>query len=86
MLEPPQEVPRFMYPAWFSCLMWSIGNTECVQAFTRQTGIPAPSCRGGIESMIDKATGLEEKFVHAYAEWFHKTIWGDMSSEEEAKP
>lgn len=76
MIELPHDVPEYMAPAWFDCLMWAVGEPEIVAAFTQQTGVPAPSCGGGIVGMIDKACGLDEVFAHKFAEWFHQNVWG----------
>lgn len=76
MIELPNDVPGYMADAWYGCLMWAVGEDEIVAEFSKQTGCPIPSRKGGIDAMIDRACGLDEVFAHKFAKWFHENVWG----------
>ncbi len=77
-IEAPADVPECMWPMYFSCLQWAIGEPEVMAAFKADTGLSYSAPRCGLDRMIDEATGLQENIVKSFVEWFNKNVWGPM--------
>lgn len=71
----PKE--EYLHPAWYGCLSWAIGKDDVVKRFREETGNQWQPARGGIEAMIDKATGVDVDFLKSFAKWMNENIWGE---------
>lgn len=61
---------------WASALLWAVRDPEAVKAFQADTGVTAPIAHSPLDAMIDAATGRDEHFARAFAEWFNRNVWG----------
>ncbi len=76
----PQDAA--LHPAWLGCLSWAIQEPEVLAAFRAETGQTWTPGRSPIERMIDEATGADQAFFAAFAQWMNEHLWG--SHDEEA--
>lgn len=76
-IEPPANTPEFIWPAWYSCLRWAVGEKEIMGRFTAETGIKFHPETSPLDWMIDDATGANKDFVFKFCDWFNENIWGN---------
>jgi hypothetical protein len=64
---PPDDTPEFMWPAYFSCLLWALEFEPILNSFTSDTETKIPAPRSEIEKLVDNATGFNpyKEFVRA---------------------
>ena len=53
--------------------------TGILDEFARDTGSPIGLVSGGIESMIDDASGYTAAEAKRFIEWFNANIWSEMA-------
>lgn len=82
MIEPPKTTPEYMYPAWVAALRHALADENIRGAFEHETGMKWSPPRHPIEVLIDESSGFASDFIHRFAEWFNKNIWGDMTDPE----
>jgi hypothetical protein len=74
----PSDKPQYMFDDWVSCLHWSLGEPTIFAAFKADTGLNYNPPRNSIETMIDLASGSQERFLTAYVKWFNANVWGPI--------
>ena len=62
--------------AWCDCLMWAIGEEAIVATFRAETCNKWTPARGGLDKLIDAATGADVNFIRQFAQWFNENVWG----------
>lgn len=80
----PQEAPRgpdfhgkgdpLMEVAFASCVRWAHGDAETRELFEQETGRRFP--KGGLDQLIDEATGNDEELAGAFVGWVAERLWG----------
>jgi len=70
------EKDHYMAGAYLGLLSWAAREEKIIEAFEKDTGISL-EIKGGIEGMIDKATGYQEDLVFKFAHWVTANLWGD---------
>jgi hypothetical protein len=83
-IQPPADVPKYAWPAWFDCLLWALYEPEIRNKFTADSGISYSPPKSGLEAVIDEASGFDpaEKFIMAFVPWFNANIWGLWNEEK----
>ena len=78
------DTPEYMWPAYFSCLMWAATHEDIQKHFTAETGVKFSPPRCGLDAMIDQATGNNpgETFLRAFVPWFNQNVWGPIELEK----
>ena len=75
MFAPFYPARDYMIPAWLSCLYWAVGDADMMDAYRTATGDNwRPS--GGLNAMVDAATGADRAFFLRFAGWFNTNVWG----------
>jgi hypothetical protein len=85
MIEPPKTTPEYMHPAWAAALQAALLNDDIRGAFERETGMRWAPPRHPIETMIDESTGFTSDFIHKFADWFNRNVWGDVTAPDETE-
>lgn len=70
------EHDHYMAPAWLGLIRYASGQAQILEQFEKDTGMKF-RFPGGIEGMIDKATGYQEDMIFKFAHWVTKNLWGD---------
>ena len=83
-IVPPDDTPEFLYPAYFGCLHWAVGEKGILDSFMADTGVSFPRPRSGIEQAVDRATGFDQnkEFVQKFIPWFNECVWGPIDGME----
>lgn len=87
--KPKFDLEKFMPPcplmrmAWADCLLWAIGFHPILAQFEKDTGVKYRAPRGGLEMMIDEATGANAALAEKFITWFNENIWGDINESVE---
>lgn len=76
-LSPYLPAQDYLWPAWFGCLHWAVGDPDVVAAFRADTGEQWTPGRSPLAQMIDTATGADKAFFVAFAQWMNANIWGE---------
>jgi hypothetical protein len=63
--------------AWYTRLVWSIGQPKLMAKFRADTGNNFHPGKTPSERMIDKSSGRELEFVEDYVIWFNENVWGE---------
>lgn len=77
-LQMPPDTPEYMRPAWLGALHFALGQEEIVAAFRGDTGNQWRPGTTGIDRLIDKATGVDERFLREFVSWFNANVWGPI--------
>lgn len=75
-ITTPWDDDPLMYPAFIGCVSWALGTPEIVAAFREKTGNQWQPARSGLDKMIDKATGVERKFMQEFSDFVADEIFG----------
>lgn len=60
-------------------LSWAAMQPDAWAAFTAETGVPMPrAATGGINRMIDDATGYQEQVMRKFIAWVIPAMWGPI--------
>lgn len=71
-----------MAGAFASFMNWAYRQPEMHEQHCADTGLTRPQPpKNGLEAMIDKATGYEEKYAASFVEWAIKNHWGTEEDE-----
>jgi len=68
---------------WAGCMRWAAETKEITEYYTKETGKTMYQFRGGIEGMVDEATGYKEDSILSFLVWATETFWGTL---EESPP
>lgn len=81
----PADTPAFMFPAWWSCILFAAGDDDLRKQFTDDTGVKFSPPKNGIEAMIDAACKTDEHFARRFIEWVNVNVWGPMDGDIESE-
>jgi len=69
------------------CLLKCAENREFVAQFDRLSGTALSNAgRGGINEMIDKATGRQAEDVHLFVAFVWDAVWTRLPRDEASRP
>ena len=73
-----------MFEAWLGCVLWAATQEGHCNVFKQETGLDLKSLdkRTVLDSMIDEATGYENKVLAAFCDWVTERLWGEQNEHE----
>ena len=70
-----------MAPAYLGLIRYASTQPEMIKQFEHDTGMKFRFASGGIEKMIDEATGYRKDLVFKFAHWVTENLWGDSEAD-----
>jgi|2_EtaG_2_1085320.scaffolds.fasta_scaffold06247_6 hypothetical protein len=73
-----KHIPKdpLMAMAWHGFISFSIGSSEIMSHFRKDTGNTYEPAKTPIDQMVDDATGHSADFLDQFLGWLNKNYWG----------
>jgi hypothetical protein len=84
MTKHPNGLP-LMTGAWLGLIYFAASEAEMRAAFTEDTGhdLLRVLRAGGLDKLVDKATGYDRAVVAAFADWVTVNMWGEEGADDD---
>ena len=75
-VEKHRPEDPLMAIAWSGFIRYSIGNSEIINNFRKDTGNTYKPPKTAMDQMVDDATGHSDEFLDQFLGWLNKNYWG----------